>query len=236
MIGKRAVCTALVFGFLIALPGIALATSLFDLVSTPGLTITAHDKLFSDWSVVGTATGGGNIDLTLIDVTTLVDDPLNPGLKFTAPVGALGTPFGHAGPATVDLELMFKVRTTSGLPMIKDNSLFISDYIFDASPDAYIKIGEVIIDTAGNPLGSKMATVFNGDLPSDPDHFDSADFAPQSLIQVRKQIHIEGPNSNDGAFLLMFEQRFSQVPEPSGLLLAGMGWMGWLWRRKRRWS
>ncbi len=221
MIGKRAVCTAFVLGYFVSTPGVSLAISLFDLVSIPGLTITAHDKLFNDWTAVGTATGGGNIDLTQIDVTPLADDPLNPGLKFTAPVGALGTPFGHAGSASVALDLTFKVRTASGLALIKDNSLLINGYTFDASPNTFIQIGEEITDTAGNPLGHKLAKVFSGDLPGDPGHFDSAEFAPQSLIQVTKRIRIEGPTTNDGAFLTMFEQRFSQVPEPSSLAVAG---------------
>src|SRR5688572_32991832 len=38
-----------------------------------------------------------DINLNQINVTPLADDPLNPGIQFTAPLGALGTPFGHLG-------------------------------------------------------------------------------------------------------------------------------------------
>lgn len=222
MIGKRAACAALIFGCFAAVPGQSLAVSILELVSTPGLTITAHDKLFSDWTAIGTVTGAGNIDLAQLDVTPIVDDPLNPGLKFTAPLGALGTAFGHAGPASVDLDITFRVRTISGLPLIKDNSLLINGYNIDSGPNAFIQISEDVLDSSGNLLGQKLAIVQPSDAPNDPDHFDAAEFPPQSLIQVVKRIRISGPGTNDGAFLMMFEQRFSQVPEPTCLLLSAV--------------
>jgi hypothetical protein len=110
----------------------------------------------------------------------------------------------------------FDVATTSGLPLIKDNSLWINGYTFDAgSPETFIQIAEQVLDASGAPLGEKLAIVFRDDLPDDPDHFDSAEFAPQDFVHVRKTITVVGPNTNDGARLTMFEQRFSQVPEPA---------------------
>jgi hypothetical protein len=78
------------------------------------------------------------------------------------------------------------------------------------------------------------------DIPGSgaPNLFDSAEFAPQSFIHVRKTIEILGPNINDGVMLTMFEQRFSQVPEPSTAALALSAALIWcaLQRRRRRFA
>jgi hypothetical protein len=165
---------------------------------------------------------GGVADTTLIDVTPLVDDPLDPGIKFTAPIGALGTPFGHTGASTIRLTFSFNVTTTNQLPLIKDNSLLIIGFTFDSSALANIQVSEQVFDAAGALLGTKLAIATNQSHVGDGGLFDSITFAPRPFVHVIKQIDIVGPNDNDGAFLTMFEQRFSQVPEPSSLALLGV--------------
>lgn len=236
MNSKRALFGLLALaGWLVLSPATSQAVPLSDLFQ--GATITADDKIFRDWTLIDLqTTNGGVADITQIDVTSLVDDPLNPGVKFSAPVGALGTPFGHTGSSSVDLVFSFNTQTDDGLPLIKDNSLLINGWVFDAGPDAFIRIAEEVYDVAGNRLGDKLAIVRNGDLPGNPNHFDSAVFAPQAFVHVVKIVHIEGPGDNDGAFLTMFEQRFSQVPEPSSLVLASAvlvcGLASGIWRRR----
>jgi hypothetical protein len=196
--------------------------TLSDLVQSPGATITANDKVFSNFQIVSsTTTGGGVVNINQIQVVPLVNNPLNPGLKFSAPVGALGTPFGHVGPATALLTFAFDVQTTNGLPLIKDNSLLLNGFTFDAGPLALIRISEQVQNAAGGPLGSKQVRAVSSEQPNsgNPNHFDTADFAPTAFVHVIKSIEILGPGDNDGAFLTMFEQRFSQVPEPSSLAL-----------------
>jgi len=95
-------------------------------------------------------------NLAQVDVTPLVNDPLNPGVQFVAPIGALGTPFGHQGPSSVHLVFSFNVQTTNQLPLIKDNSLLIDGYTFDSSPLATIQIAENIFGATGAPLGDKL--------------------------------------------------------------------------------
>jgi hypothetical protein len=196
-----------------------------------GATITADDKLFDNFTAINaSASNGGFVNTANIDVTPLVDDPLNPGIKFTAGFDDWGTPFGHAGNASVQLRFSFTVQTTTGQALIKDNSLLLNDFVFDSGPNASITISETITDAAGNALGDKMVRATNVDTPGSgaANLFDSADFDPQSLVHVEKFIDIQGPGGNDGVRLLMFEQRFSQIPEPatwlvafgSGLLLA----------------
>jgi hypothetical protein len=220
MLLKRAHVAFFAIGSLpVFLPATALAISMGALFQ--GESITALDKRFSNFSLVDVqAVNGGFANLGQVEVTPLIDDPLNPGLKFTVPFDAIGTPFGHDGLSSVTAIFEFDVQTTSGLALIKDNSLLINDYTFDAGPNAFIQITEQVLDASGGSLGDKLAIVHGGDLPDDPDHFDSLDFDPQSFLHVRKTINVVGPNTNDGARLEMFEQRFSQVPEPGTLIIA----------------
>lgn len=211
---------------LLAAPVAARAVSLADLFG--GATVIADDKLFDNWALVDLATtNGGLADLTGIDVTPLADDPLNPGLHFSAPM-TLGTPFGHLGPSSVLLEFSFDVQTTNQLPLIKDNSLLLTDWIFDSSLQASIVVSEEIYDVTGAPLGDKRTIALPNDQPGsgNPNHFDQAAFTPQQRVHVVKRIEIVGPGDNDGAFLRGFEQRFSQTPEPGSLVLLMVGLAG----------
>ncbi len=198
------------------------ATPLSDLFQ--GGTITADDKLFSGFTLIGNQpVNGGIADPTMIDVTPLVDDPLDPGIKFTAPVGALGTPFGHTGGSSILFVFSFDASTTNQQPLIKDNSLRLNSWTFDAGPLASIQVSENVFDAAGNQIGAKNTVAKPGEQPgSSPLHFDTAEFTPRAIVHVVKTVLIQGPGDNDGAFLTMFEQRFSQVPEPHGLILFAM--------------
>jgi hypothetical protein len=203
-----------------------------------GATITADDKLFSNFNLIGsTPTNGGVADPAQIDVTALVDDPLNPGIKFTAPVGALGTPFGHTGSSSILFVFQFDVATTNQQPLIKDNSLRLLSWVFDSSQLASIQVSEGVFDAAGLQLGQKNTVAKPGETPgSSPLHSDTATFTPRPFVHVVKTILIQGPGDNDGAFLTMFEQRFSQVPEPGSVMfmLIGGAVLGWACAVRRR--
>lgn len=225
----RRLCASLLFPMasslaLLAAPFAARAVSLAALFT--GATVVADDKLFYDWTLLNlVTTNGGQADLTAIDVTPLSGDPLDPGVHFDAPVGALGTPFGHTGGSSVLLEFSFDVQATSQLQLIKDNSLLLTDWVFDSGPQASISVSEEVHDVTGAPLGSKHTIALPGEFPGipNPNHFDVATFAPHQLVHVVKHIEILGPGDNDGAFLTGFEQRFSQTPEPGSLALVGLG-------------
>jgi PEP-CTERM motif len=208
-------------------PAVSLST-LFDNGS-----ITADDKLLNNFRLVDLQTvNGGFANTSQIDVTPLIDDPLNPGIRYTADFGALGTPSGHTGPSSVHFVFSFDVSTTNQLPLIKDNSLLIVQWSFDSGPLASIQVSEQVFDAAGAPLGTKLATV----TPQTQNLSDSLQFTPRNLIHVTTSIDIAGPNDNDMARLLVFEQRFSQIPEPGSLTLLGAAsavlLAGSAWRRR----
>ncbi len=197
------------------------ATPLSVLIRDQG-TITANDKVFSNFTLVSSsATNGGAANTGLIDVTPLTNDPLDPGLDYSAPVDALGTPFGHQGPSSAFLSFSFDVQTISQQPLIKDNTLRLTGFTFDAGPAAFILAAEDLTNAAAAAIGHKLTIAQSGQTPgSSPNHFDEADFTPTNFVHVVTTISIQGPNDNDGAFLTGFQQRFSQVvPESSSLTL-----------------
>ena len=239
-------CSGLAMGFFVVATmvvgiGLTPATSSAILVTLQdlenGQTLVVNDKLFDQWDVTVTTTGTGTGPLDKIEVTLLGDDPLNPGLKFTnmKAFDPLGLGLGvFPGPGSVTMDIHFRVSTLSGAALIKDNSLLINGFVFDSNPPASITIEETIQDATGNELGTKLAFANNNSTLGDASLFDEANFAPQSEIFVWKQIFIDGLGTNDGVFLTMFEQRFSQVPEPTSLILASLGLLGIGWRRRKR--
>jgi hypothetical protein len=171
------------------------------------------------------------IDLSLIDVTGLDDDPLNPGLHFEAN-GQLTV----SGLDFLDLNFGFDVTVMDPGFRIKDNSLEITEFAMgDLNLGGLILIEETIFDAAGNEIGFKEAFVDN--LLLDEQLFDSAEFVESMTISVEKNILIAGDDFDDVVELISFEQRFSQkaVPEPSTWLLMGVGLaaIGVVRRRKR---
>jgi hypothetical protein len=209
----------------------AQAVPLSDLFA--GQTMTVDDKLFSNWELfqVTDPEFSAPIDLSLIDVTGLDDDPLNPGLHFEAN-GQLTV----SGLDFLDLNFGFDVTVMDPGFRIKDNSLEITEFAMgDLNLGGLILIEETIFDAAGNEIGFKEAFVDN--LLLDEQLFDSAEFVESMTISVEKNILIAGDDFDDVVELISFEQRFSQkaVPEPSTWLLMGVGLaaIGVVRRRKR---
>jgi len=221
---RKTTFAAVLTALLTLTPRVADAVPITDLFE--GATLTAADKLFDDWSLLDVQTvNGASAVLSAVDVTPLTDDPLNPGVKFTTDGLALGTPFGHQGPSSASVRFSYSVQTISGEPLIKDNSLFLNGFTFDAGPQATITISETVTDALGAVLGTKVVFANSFDSPGsgDPDHFDFAEFDPRDIVFVETFVDIQGPGTNDGAVLAGFEQRFSQVPEPAAGLLAFLG-------------
>ena len=194
-------------------PQTATAVSLQDLID--GAALTVEDKIFDSWELFFLDSSATPLpDLSQVDVVPLIDQPNNPGVKFNTN-GQLSV----VGENFIDLEFGFRVATLNGLPLIKDNSLAIPEDGFSFGSDGgLIVIAEDILDASGGDLGDKLVEADQGlgffDL------FDSADFPVQAEVFVEKFISIEVDSASDSVSLDMFVQRFSQIPEPAGLLLA----------------
>lgn len=185
-----------------------------------GGSMIVDDKKFSNWTPVQNPPPTNSIDLTMIQVSGLDDQPANPGLNFMTnnqlkATGILGQP------EILQLGFNFRVEVINGKPIIKDNSLT-SKHNYSNNADGLIELFEQLRDADGNPVkpinskSNPSSKNFNEDpviRNSDFVEFDE----PLSILNIRKLIKVE---ANLGMVSLdEFEQRFSQVtPEPSTIL------------------
>jgi PEP-CTERM motif-containing protein len=198
-----------------------------------GGSIVIDDKSFDNWfvddfSTIPVITSG-------IQVLALDDQSLNTGLQFNA-----NGQFSVTGLDLIDLDIGFSVSTLDGSARIKDNSLEINQFVFNAgNAGGFINIFEDVVDVNGNLIGEKFVTADNSP-PGFFDLFDSASFSPQAMIFVETTILLGGDSDFDSVSLDRFTQRFSQIlepatqiPEPVTLMLIGIGLAGLGFARRK---
>lgn len=207
----------------VLIPVAAHATLLSDLFN--GASISAAELDFNNWSL-GSASGSPAPDPTQIDVTALLDDLNNPGLLFTANGQLTALP----GNSPVRLNFAFDINS-SGRSIV-GNSLTISSLDVGGTYSASVT---ELVQAGGSLLGTLQA----GDSNAGPalPISDSQGFAPQTTLQINKNILLEIEGSiGDLARINTFTQRFalqpSQVPAPGSLALVLLGVAGLLRLRK----
>ncbi|MEW6486892.1 MAG: PEP-CTERM sorting domain-containing protein [Thermodesulfobacteriota bacterium] len=229
---KRFLALLCGLGLILGAAGGARAVTMADLFG--GQTITVGDKLFSDWELFGVFVTDDAFlpDFSQIEVTGLDPLSLNPGLMFEA-----NEQLSVSGLMNyIDLDFGFTVTVLDPLLRIKDNSLSLMQATIGRVDvdfgDPLIAIYEWVYDAAGSELAEKYVEFsFLNDTISD-----QAQFAPQQMIHVRKNILVSSLDEGDFARLDRFDQRFSQavIPEPGTFLLLGSGLAGLAaWRRRR---
>jgi hypothetical protein len=208
------------------IPGAAQGVPLLELFnSSEGLIV--DDKMFYGWSLSGVISTDPSLDpdFSQIEVIPLADQSLNPGIRFETN-GQLAT----AGVNFLDVTFGFKVAVLNPNLYIKDNSLAITAFSSFGFSGA-IAIRENVSDVGGSLLAEKevSADILLGSF----NLFDSAEFAPVQVIEVEKNIFISTLFDGDFMSLDSFEQRFSQIPEPSTMVFVAIGLLviGYLCKR-----
>ena len=205
--------------------GLALATSgaqaipLSDLFE--GADITVGDKRFDNWELEYSE-DETEIDFGQIEVTGLDADPLNIGLNYDA-----NDQLSVFGPDSfLDVSFVFDVTVLNPDYRINGSSLAITETNF-AGEGGIIEVIEGVSDSGDNEIDVMEALVDNAF--GDEMLTDSLAFGPLASLSILTDILLFTDDfQDDSAELVSFEQHFSQtkatdVPEPSTLLLMGVG-------------
>ena len=183
-----------------------------------GLHVQIGDKNFADFSFLyGDNNGNALDDLTRSNVNlTALSNNIGFGLSFQQPLLAIAT-------ATNNIVLKYTVTVT-------DPGFFISDIHLSITGSAgngghgtvveYAAIGD-FFPGLGIPVGQLVASIPGSST-------DQANILPPVIkLWVDKQVQVTGgTNANGFASITIIDQTFSQIPEPSTMLLVGLGLLG----------
>ncbi|HEV2972004.1 MAG TPA: PEP-CTERM sorting domain-containing protein [Pirellulales bacterium] len=200
----------------------------------PGSYAIVGNERFDTFTFSATSSGGAmQPDPTNIKVSA-INPPPDTGLFFQ------GGPFLTVGNQTVDAHLTFDVTALNpSLPITMANL----SYTAATAGGGSASILEVVRDASNQQLGQQLV-IEQQNLPNGGMSFATMTFAPQTTIQVSKDILLVGDaftttSPINVAAVSDFSQAFDgpRVPEPSSVVMAamgsaGLGWFGW--RRKNR--
>lgn len=200
-----------------------------------GGTITINDKIFENWTANRTSSTFGNNDFFRASIRVdPIDDPLNPGLTFVDTTDA----WNHDVEFSLD-DITFDVRVLSGQALIKDVELITEvGRIASGTPpdgiDGFVGVDYLvtngIVDSVETTCG--LVSCANTTIS------DSVTFAPHSAIHLSGSVNVisgQAPGAGAGAQVISHTVLISQVsvPQPSALLLLGLGMLATLAARIR---
>ena len=194
--------------------------NLADYAGNPNNRIFIADKLFGDFAFI--AGGNTNVFGPMTINLTAISNSFGYGIKISAPFHAQDTQLK-------DFIIDYSVTVSNAPFLISDLHL---DYNGSHVAGGFSSVTEEIF-TGGigvnqinqmvaydPPPGNMMTNIFLA--------------TPQSMLWIEKDIQLGGNNTGDQANISAINQVFSQIPEPSSMMLVAVGLGGmWLWRRRR---
>jgi len=209
-------------GSMYAFAGACIVTSYDNYIGT---SCGIDDKTFYNFSY---STSGTNPMPASSITVNPIDTPFNPGFLFNAP-------WGVQSGQTQDSLIGFTVKVNQGGNLINDLSL----YMFGAG---VIGTGQVSVaetycagDTFANLCAhgteGTLLTILNANTSI---LHASTTFAPVGIVDVVKDIELLGGTNGSAALVSGVQNQFSEVPEPSSLLLFGSGIAGLAGMVRRR--
>jgi hypothetical protein len=181
---------------------------------------TIGNALFSNFIYLSTASGTGAVVPDTAVFLTPAGDTFNPGIVFsttgwTIPSGSL------TDDSLVDSTIKFTVSILDGTSTLEDGTLTLSSYA--VSGTGFADITETI-----KPSSIQLQVDSGGPFVS------HLYFPPTNSVSVLKDLVVAVPQGSTGtASISMFEEDFSEAPEPVSTVLIGSGLLGLgLWRRR----
>ncbi|HUJ11201.1 MAG TPA: hypothetical protein VL171_14360 [Verrucomicrobiae bacterium] len=197
--------------------------NLSQLVGPGSASIQVGDKLFSDFGIPGT-----EVPVNSVNVTAL-SNLFGYGISFSS------SQFAAIGNTTNDIILEYSVTVTDPQRLISDVHL---SYNGSNAGSGFSHLTEEIF--TGGFGGQKIAQldVLNPGNPN-PIFQNSVNLVPtRETLFIQKDLYLFGGGSSSGlnyALVSIVDQTFSEIPEPSALLLAGIGFLALLtWEHLKR--
>jgi len=193
--------------------------TLQELLDAPATGVTVGPLSFVDWVE---SIGVGDPDL--ITITTLMDDPLNPGLR----IDGNGGLFVSGQDVQEDILFGFNIEAISGQSIIKDASLELLGATFSDPSLGRVRIRERIVEFDGLGGFTDLDTLIVEDdrVLQTTALLDSTDFAAQPIVGTVLTITLNSDFAETSTSLDSFTVRFSLVPEPGSVLLGAIALAG----------
>ena len=197
---------------------LAQATLISVLMDTDGELVNG-DKVFSEFTYLAT---GDMPSADLVNVVSITDDDGNLGIRFQ---GAFVDLFGGGGGS--DALITYKV-TSLGAPII-DVHLAANTAVVGVPGE---KVGFMGITETFIPDDTELSLAVFDIEPGSRSLVARGEFSePHQILRVQKDILAFSASEGTAATVSFVDQTFSQVPEPSTVVLAGVALLSLLWIR-----